>query len=58
MTDEFDPLEVSLYLDHLRAGVEKIDGCPLDSEQRREAARLAIRLACLSKRAQIEDVSA
>ena len=48
---DFDPeTENALYLDHLEAGVEKLEGSRLSLEHRNAVARLAIRLIKLSRK--------
>ena len=48
---EGDPTALpALFLDHLRAGVDALEGCTLDLEDRVELSRLALRLIRLSRK--------
>ena len=50
MTEGDPELLPALFLDHLRAGVDALEGCTLDLEDRVELSRLALRLIRLSRK--------
>ena len=51
LVTEGDPaLLPALFLDHLRAGIDALEGCTLDLEDRHELSRLALRLIRLSRK--------
>ena len=50
MTDGDPTLLPALFLDHLRAGVDALERCTLDLEDRVELSRLALRLIRLSRK--------
>ena len=48
---EGDPtLLPAMFLDHVLAGIETLESVPLSTEDRNEAARLALRLIRLSRK--------
>lgn len=50
MTEGDPAILPALYLDHVAAGVEKLEGLVLDAEDRNMAGRLALRLVRLARR--------
>ena len=50
MTEGDPAILPALYLDHVRAGIDKLEGCSLDVADRHELSRLALRLIRLSRK--------